>query len=118
MLSLSVYKVLHIAGAFVLFGALGAVSLGSQERKLIGIAHGLGLVLILVGGFGALARLGVSSPFPLWIWIKLALWLTFGAATVFVRKSPGMAKLLFWLFPVLGAVAAYLALYKPGSGPI
>lgn len=127
MISYSVYKLVHITGAFLLYAALGAMALGSAEglvsdrtaaRKLVSMGHGIALVVILVGGFGTLARLGISSPFPLWVWIKLAIWVAMGGLVVLIRKMPAFAKAFFWLTPLLGALAAYMAIYKPGSGSL
>ena len=43
----------------------------------------------------------------------MLLWLAFGASTAVIWRKPEFAKALWFLFPVLGALAAYLALYKP-----
>jgi hypothetical protein len=120
-LSLAAYKVLHIFGVVLMFTALGAMvyralSGDADEggRKLAGISHGVALILILITGFGALAKLGFgSSGFPIWLIGKLVLWLLFGGIIVLIRKKPEWAKLLWWLLPILGGLAAYLALYKP-----
>lgn len=122
-MSLAFYKVLHLFSAFLLFAALGALTLaararaagdGDGGRKLAAASHGIALVLLLVTGFGALARLAISNPalWPGWVWAKVVIWLALGAALV-VRRFPGAAGLLWWLWPVLGGVAAWLALYKP-----
>lgn len=121
-MSLAAYKVLHVLGILFTFIALGGLLLASrtggervQDRKLAGMLHGIGLVIILVSGFGALARLGMSNPgiWPMWMWVKAVLWLVLGAALVFIKRAPGMRTLLWILLPVLGAVAAYMAFYKP-----
>lgn len=121
MLSLSFYKVLHLFGIMLMFSALGAAIAcrvagegNPRLEKLGGMAHGLALVIILVGGFGMIARLGLSD-WSLWVWLKLAIWVIFGAATVFVRKAGEKAGWLLVLLPVLGAVSAWLALYRVGS---
>lgn len=122
-MSLAFYKVLHLFSAFLLFAALGALTLaararatggGDGGRKLAAASHGIALVLLLVTGFGALARLAISNPalWPGWVWAKVVIWLALGAALM-VRRFPGAAGLLWWLWPVLGGVAAWLALYKP-----
>jgi hypothetical protein len=121
-MSLAAYKVLHLLSAFLLFAALGGFTLaalarrGDRERgrSLAAASHGIALVLLLVTGFGALARLDISNPalWPGWVWAKLAIWLLLGAA-VMVRRFPGAAQVLWWLWPILGGVAAWLALYKP-----
>lgn len=121
-MSLAAYKVLHILGMLFTFIALGGLLLASrtggervEDRKLAGMLHGIGLVILLVTGFGALARLGMSNPgiWPLWMWVKMVLWLVLGAALVLIKRAPGMRTLLWILLPILGAVAAYMALYKP-----
>ena len=122
MISLSVYKILHLFGIMLMFSALGAVIVATvageanpRLRKLAGMAHGIALVLILVAGFGMLARLGLNGPWPLWVWLKLTIWLVFGAATVLVRRLGERAGWLLVLLPVLGGVAAWLAIYHVGS---
>lgn len=121
-MSLAFYKVLHLFSAFLLFAALGGLTLAARARrtdadagrKLAAASHGIALVLLLVTGFGALARLAISSPglWPGWVWAKVVIWLALGAALV-VRRFPAAAGMLWWLWPVLGGVAAWLALYKP-----
>jgi len=115
MLSLSVYKVVHVLGVVVLFMGLGAALSGSGRRRLATMSHGIGLVIILVAGFGALARLGIHgfSNWPLWLWLKLVIWVLLGASLAMSKRSAAAAKALWWIVPVLGAAAAYLAIYKP-----
>lgn len=118
-MTLLTYKVIHVFGLFLIFTGLGGrlvqAMLGSdgnaQVRKLTGIAHGVGLLLVLVSGFGALAKLGAG--FPGWVIAKLVIWLVIGGIIVVIRKKPEMASLLWWLLPILGGVAGWLALYKP-----
>ena len=123
MLALSFYKVLHLFGIMLMFSALGAAIAAAvggdgspQLKKLGGLAHGIALVIILVAGFGLLARQGFTGSWPLWVWLKLVIWVVFGAATVFVRKAGEKAGWLLILLPMLGAVSAWLALYRVGSG--
>ncbi len=124
MISYTAYKVIHVTGIALLFTALGAIALASnqrlldnrnQARKIIGIAHGVALVIVLVSGMGLLARLGVTGAWPLWIWVKLGLWAVFGAATAFIRRVPERFAWVLFLLPLLATLAAYLAFYKPGS---
>lgn len=120
MLSLSAYKIVHIFGVLTLFSVVGGIALhaangGSKQsntaRTLIATLHGVALLLILVGGFGALARLG--GGFGGWVWSKLAIWLIIGGLAMLPYKKPHLAKTFLWLMPLLGAVSAFLALYKP-----
>lgn len=121
-LTLAAYKVAHIFGVLLLFSALGGMvyralagDTSEAGRKLAGMTHGAALVLILITGFGALAKLGFGEGggFPIWLIGKLVLWLLFGGIVVLIRKKPEWAKLLWVLLPLIGTFAAYLALYKP-----
>ncbi len=120
-MSLLLYKVFHILGLLLVFTALGGMTLhvlsgGSKEnlgnaRKFAGMSHGIGLILLLVSGFGMLARLGAGMEG--WVIAKVVIWLFFGASTAVIWRKPDFSKALWFFFPLLGAVAGYLALYKP-----
>ncbi|HEV7784283.1 MAG TPA: hypothetical protein VGQ28_03035 [Thermoanaerobaculia bacterium] len=118
-MSLLAYRVIHIFSMTLMFTALGGLILASQakvqtdaSRKMAGMLHGIALILLLVSGFGALARLGLSNPgtWPAWVWLKALIWLIFGGIIVLIRRAPRFASLMWWVLPLLGAVAAYLAL--------
>lgn len=114
MISYPLYKVLHIAGVlFVMIALGGLVAAGRDgDRRRAGLTHGIGLVVILVTGFGLLARL--QAGFPPWVWGKLVIWLLIGGAIAAIRRRPELARLWWITLPLLGAVAGYLAIYKPG----
>lgn len=120
-MSLIFYKVLHIAGFIGVFMALGGaifhtISGGTREsgwRKGAAWLHGIGMLFVLVAGFGMLARLGIHWPWPGWIWAKVVIWFFLGAALTLAYKKPGLAKVLWYGLPLVGVLAAYLALYKP-----
>lgn len=120
-MSLVAYKLLHVAGVIFLFAALGGSVLshrggaaGAAARKLTGITHGLALLLIAFAGFGALAKLGLTGVgLPGWVWWKIAIWVVLGAAPFVLRRKPALAGLFWWLLPLLGIAAAWLALAKP-----
>ena len=118
-MSLLFYKILHILGLLLVFSALGALVLEAwngraekkEGRKLTGIAHGAGLILLLVSGFGMLARLGVGIQG--WVIAKLLIWLVIGGIIAVIRRKPAWAAILWFALPLLGTFAGYLALYKP-----
>jgi len=121
-MSLEVYKILHVFGVALLFAALGGVTLhamngGTREsnpsRAVVSASHGVALLVILVAGFGMLAKLGMTAAIPGYVWAKLAIWLLLGAAIAIVPRQPSLAKALWWVFPVLGGAAAWLAIAKP-----
>ena len=120
MLSYTAYKLLHIAGVLLLFSAIGGIALhaangGTKQsnaaRGLIAALQGVSLLLILVTGFGALARLGAG--FPAWAWAKIVVWLVIGAVAMLPYRRPNLAKPFLILMPLMGVIAAFLTLYKP-----
>ena len=125
MISYQVYKVVHIIGIILLMAGLGAAisyALAASApglvapRRLIGAFHGTGAFLILLGGFGMLARLGImqgGASFPGWLWVKLVIWALLVAALIVARRRPSLVRPVLFSLPVLGGLAAYMAIYKP-----
>lgn len=117
-MSYEFYKVLHILGLMLLFFALGGYTLKSSEdnakptRILLAVSHGVGLLLMLVAGFGLVAKLKLGGT-PGWAWIKVGLWLAFGAAPVLIKRTPARLRPVWVVLPLLGTIAAYLAVNKP-----
>lgn len=118
------YNVVHILGIALLMTALGGMALhalngglkrDNRARALVTGLHGLGLLLVLVGGFGMLARLGFphGAMFPGWLWVKLAVWLALGAAAALPYRRPGLTRPMLVTIPLLAGLAAYMAIYKP-----
>ena len=66
-MSLAIYNFLHIAGLVLLLHAIGAFlhhqatapESENPRRRSLMIQHGVGLLILLVSGFGQLARLGI-----------------------------------------------------------
>lgn len=126
MLSHATYKVIHLLGIFLLFSGMGglwAVAASSSEsfrasiRRLAIAAHGAAMLLILVAGFGMMARLQISHSWPLWIWIKMVIWVLLAGYPVLLKRQQKPSGILFFLAPVLGTIAAYAALFRLGQTP-
>jgi hypothetical protein len=123
MISYFVYKLIHFLGMFTLVIVLAAASMhvlrgGRRDdnpyRRAFGIVHGVSSFLIILGGFGMLARLGiVQGGLPAWVVAKLAIWLVLSGAIAFVYRGPGIARALLVSMPILVVIAAAIALYKP-----
>lgn len=118
MIPVQVYNVVHFIGIFMIFlgyGGLIARGLtGSEDRrlrKLGAITSGIGLFLVLLGGFGLLARLGYG--WPLWVLVKIAIWLILGFLVMVINRKPQLAGTLWWGTLALGFVAVIMVVYKP-----
>ena len=120
MVSLEVYKITHLIGILMVFLSYGGLVLrgisGNQEEQAgTGVAtatHGVGMFLILVAGFGMLARLNIHWPWPGWVMTKVAIWIILGGLIMLARRGK-IAHLLWWLLLAFGGFAAYLAGLKP-----
>lgn len=119
----AVYKLIHFLGIFALLGALvaaamhtlrGGVRADDRYRRAILIAHGVAAFLILLGGFGMLARMGVlHGALPGWVQLKLVLWAAAAAFAALPYRGRGGARLLLAGLPLVLLAAAAAALYKP-----
>ncbi len=123
-MSPDVYKLVHVVGLLMVFLALGGISFhaingGTRDtnpaRRLVAATYGVGLLLILVGGFGWLGATGVMSggAMPLWTWVKLGLWLVVGALLALPGIRPELGRLVWFLAPLIGVFAAWVARAKP-----
>ena len=110
-MDINTYRLLHIIGIAALFIGLGGMFAAGEDasrRKIFGMWHGIGLLIILISGFGNLAKLHLG--FPLFAMVKTGLWLALGALPVLARKkilSPGIA---IGAALVLAAILAWIGL--------
>jgi hypothetical protein len=118
----AIYRLLHLGGMFAMFMALGGIALhvvngGTKQsnvgRKLTASLHGTALFIILLGGFGMLARLGIAQGgLPPWIYAKLGIWAVMAVMGTVMYRTPVVAKWMLVALPLLGMVAAWLAVGK------
>jgi hypothetical protein len=121
MISIAVYKNIHFIGIFMVLVALGglllhAINGGTKNhawRKPVAITHGVGIFLVLLGGFGMLARMGILWSWPGWVTGKVVIWVILGGLIAVIFRKPTLAKPLWWMTIALAALAAYLAGNKP-----
>lgn len=120
-MSYGFYKVLHLSALFGVFMSLGALSLHYMNHKdgpflnkrWTLILHGIGMLIVFVAGFGLMARIGITTPWPLWIYLKMLVWLVIGAMPFLIKRSNKNIQWL-WLGTIMwGALAAFLANFKP-----
>ena len=117
-----IYQILHVTGIIMLFmgyGALLARSLAGSDstpvRKLGSMTSGIGLLLILIAGFGMISKLGHSFTAP-WLIAKMVIWLALGGVIVLINRKPELAKALWWSILGLGIIAAAMVYYVRFQG--
>lgn len=114
-----VYKIIHYLGLFALVTtAVAALARGARPtptgdpwRKRLGMLHGLSAFLVLLGGFGMLARLGMGLQG--WVWGKILIWVILGGILAVARRSAAWSSRLVVVVPLLAALAGILAFTKP-----
>lgn len=104
-----IYKFIHYLGILFLLTGLGGLIFAAKDAiKLATISHGIGLLLILLGGFGMQAKMHLG--FPSWFIVKLAIWLVLGASLV-IAKRELLPPVATWLLVVaLAGIAAWLGM--------
>ena len=121
MISYEIYKLIHFIGLTLTVFSLGALAFQMlnhrakdfQNRKFLAIGHGVGLFLLLLGGFGMLARLGIVQGMPTWVWLKIIIWVLVGAIIAPMRRKPEWSPWLWAIAIGLVIAAAWVALFKP-----
>lgn len=120
-MSYQTYKLIHFAGLMLLFFGLSGVltlkmagvAMTGAAKKMAFVTHGIGMFLLLLGGFGLLARLGMVSGLPGWAIGKLVIWFILGGCIALAKRKGHVGWPLMILFVGLGLTAAWLALMKP-----
>jgi hypothetical protein len=119
-MSYEFYKALHLLGltltllsfgGILMFAINGGTKASNQFKKGVMISHGVGLLLLLVAGFGMLAKLQIHS-FPTWVLLKVIIWVVFGGLIAVAYKQ-NLAKKVWLLIPALVVLATILANSKP-----
>lgn len=120
-MSYEFYKILHIIGlASLLLGfglglAYFLMAKNGAPRSLriwTFALHGVGLTLLLVAGFGLLARLNMARDMPSWVYGKLAIWLVLALMISLVKRRPQWFPGLAVVIIALVGYAAKIAVTK------
>ncbi len=122
-MSYAFYNWIHVFTLIGVFSSLGAITIyaatGGQKadfkfRKMLGITHGVLMVIAFIAGFGLMARGGYSFGNDPWLFAKILIWLIVGAYPAFVWRLKGKGILLFWGLFIIAIIATYIALFKFG----
>jgi len=118
-------KVVHVVGVLLAFtGAAGlaAHAAGGRPkgenpvRGLLVTLHGIGLLLVILAGFGMLYQMmrSPAMPSPAWATTKLVLWALLAVVVTLPSRWPRSAR---WVLaaglPLIAAAAAVVAILKP-----
>ncbi|MAX66509.1 MAG: hypothetical protein QF441_06300 [Bacteriovoracaceae bacterium] len=111
-MSYQFYKMLHVISIVVFFSLYAVAAYGAGNNKKNKIITGIMLLVILVGGMG-LKKFAAPGEWPLWLNIKMVIWLIVGVfGHVIVKRFPEYAVKSFWISIGLLTLASYLANYK------
>jgi hypothetical protein len=78
------YKIIHLTGIAALAIGLGGMMAGGNNRRLFAILQGVALLVMLVSGFGLLAKLKLG--FPHFAMVKTGLWVVIGMMPMALRR--------------------------------
>ncbi len=105
------YKIIHLIGISVLGLGVGGMMAGGANRKPFAICQGVGLLVMLVSGFGLLAKLKLGYP-PFAI-VKTVLWLVIGMLPLLFRKLKLPIGVSIIISLTLVGIMAWLGVVKP-----
>ena len=106
------YKIIHLIGIAILAIGLGGMMANGNNHKTFAVCQGIGLLVMLVSGFGLLAKLHLG--FPHFAIAKLVFWLVIGMFPMLIRKlKPPLSVTIIIAVSLIG-VMAWLGVFKPG----
>lgn len=103
------YHVAHLVGLILLFVGFGGMAGGYSKSAMK--LHGIGLLILLVAGFGLIAKLQLSYKAP-FIIAKFVIFLLLGALPVLLKRKVLSGCVVLSIAVVLGTCAAYLGYVK------
>lgn len=112
MISVPTYLIIHLSAIFVLLGyTFYAFAAPAETRRRVMMVTGIAALVILVTGFGMLAREHLG--FPGWAIVKVVCWLGLGVMGSFAYRRRAQAGAFMLLTFALAIVAAAMVLYRP-----
>ena len=107
----TIYKIIHLTGIAAIALGVGGMMAGGSNRKPFAICQGVGLLVMLVSGFGLLAKLHLG--YPHFAIVKTVLWVVIAILPMLARrlKLPVAAAMLISLTMV--GIMAWLGVMKP-----
>jgi hypothetical protein len=105
------YKIIHLIGVAALALGIGGMMPGGANRKIFSILQGIALLVMLVSGFGLLAKLHLG--FPHFAMVKTVIWVVLGVIPILLRRLrvPVAAGIAISLSLI--GIMAWLGVLKP-----
>lgn len=103
-----IYQIIHILGIIILF--MGFASGMKSWNKGAAIAHGVGLLLLLISGFGLISK-SYNNQLQTWMFVKLGIWLCLGGALVLVKRNIVKGVFAWIILLALGTAALWTVYY-------
>jgi hypothetical protein len=107
----TVYKIIHLVGISILGLGVGGMMAGGEKRKAFAICQGIGLLVMLVSGFGLLAKLKLG--YPSFAVVKTVLWLVIGMLPMLFRKLKLPVGVAIVISLAMVTIMAWLGVMKP-----
>ena len=125
-MSYDFYRIIHVTFLSLLLLSLGGLwalhslkeANDKQLRRYLLLFHGISALFIFIAGFGLIARLQIKTPWPLWIYIKMILWLIIVSFPFILRKTLKgssrrlKSRMLWWVLGLLVFFAILTARLK------
>ncbi len=108
----SIYKIIHLTGISLLAIGVGGMMANGSTRKTFAICQGIGLLVMLVSGFGLLAKV-TPGHFPPFAIVKTVLWLVIGMLPMLFRKLKVPLGVAIVISLTLVGIMAWLGVMKP-----
>jgi hypothetical protein len=109
---MSPYHIAHLVGIMFLFAGFGGLLTASDNRSRAMMMHGIGLLILLVSGFGLIAKMG--TPYTAhWVIGMMVIWVVLGGLPVLAKRRVLPIGAIIAIALILGGAAAYLGYLKP-----
>ena len=105
------YQIIHLIGLAAIAIGTGGMMANGSNRKIFAIWQGVGLLVVLIAGFGMLAKGHLG--FPSFAIVKTILWVVVAALPVILRKLNASISVAIVASLTLIGILAWLGVTKP-----
>lgn len=116
-MSATFYHFIHVFALLLMAGVtFAAIANPAPERRRSALMwSGILSVVVLVGGFGLVAK-ALGSEWQPWVFVKIGCWLGLSAMTGLIFRRPGLGKIWGLIATALIGIAVYSVYFRPLMG--